>query len=63
MLSEFNDSNYDSGANGFTNPGGTLRGRILGMLSLTVKTADDLLANCRLLRRIGGIHHAFRQAG
>jgi hypothetical protein len=31
------------------------------MLSLTVKAADDLLANCRLFRGISRRHHALCQ--
>ncbi len=31
------------------------------MLSLTVETADNLLANSRLFRGINGVHHAFGQ--
>ncbi len=33
------------------------------MFSLTVEAADDLLANSRLFRWIGGVHHAFCQTG
>ena len=33
------------------------------MLPRTVETANDLLANSRLFRRINGVHHAFRQPG
>jgi hypothetical protein len=35
--------------------------RILGMLSLTVEAADDLLANSRLFRGITSFHHALCQ--
>jgi hypothetical protein len=37
--------------------------RILGMLSLTVKAADDLLPDSRLFRRISRCHHALCQTG